>query len=191
MRRLKLPWRLLLPGIILPASVAMWLAYYTSVRASDDSQPAWAWYGSPISAALNFPAFVYSGPANWLYRMGVPAFNVGKLWIHPQVVAFFLLVIVHWYWMGRKIEHWGAPKLQLAPAKPDYTLIVLYGLGAGVWILFAFGSAYGVVEVWLWLRHSTLFWDREIYPLACVLWAVGLSAYYSTSFVRSLRVRAK
>ena len=35
MRRLHLPWRLLLPGM-----------------------------ASPISAALNFPAFVYSGPAS-------------------------------------------------------------------------------------------------------------------------------
>ena len=185
MRRLELPWRFLLPGIILPASVAMWLQYYMSVRASDDSQPAWAWYGSPISAALNFPAFVYSGPANRSFRMGVPGFKAGRFWIHPQVIVFFLLVVVHWYWIGGKVEQrWPKP-----PSKPAHVLIALYGIGAFLWFLFALGSVYAVVEVWLWLRHSAVFWAHEIYPFTCLLWSVGLSVYFSKSFVGGLRAR--
>jgi hypothetical protein len=191
MRRLELPWRYLLPGIIFPMSLAMWLQYHLSIRASDDSQPAWAWYGSPISAALNFPAFVYSGPANLLFRIGVPGFNVGKLWIHPQIVLFFLLVIVHWHWIGRKIECRDLPESDSPPRKPARLLIALYGLGAALWILFVVGGVQGVVETWLWLHRSNLIWDREIYPFTGMLWSVGLAAYYSRSFVRGLLARAR
>ncbi len=38
---------------------------------------------------------------------------------------------------------------------------------------------------------SDLIWDREIFPFAWVLWSVGLAVYYSRSFVRALRVRAR
>ncbi|MGB9203285.1 MAG: hypothetical protein WCB94_04840 [Terriglobales bacterium] len=169
----------------------MWLQYHLSIRASDDSQPAWAWYGSPISAALNFPAFVYSGPATLLFRIGVPGFNVGKLWIHPQIVLFFFLVIVHWYWIGQKIEHRVLRESDSPPRKPTLLLVALYGLGAALWILFVIGTVQAVVETWLWLRRSNLIWDREIFPVAWVLWSVGLSVYYSRSFVRALRVRAR
>jgi len=138
--------RLHVSGIVFPASVVVWAQYQMSVRASDDSPAPWHWFGSPISAALNFPAFVYSAPAYGLYRMGVPGFNVGRLWIHPQVVAFFLLIIVHWYWIGRKIEYWGEPKPN--PSKPGHALIALYGVGAAFWILWVVGSVQAVVRMW-------------------------------------------
>jgi hypothetical protein len=188
MRRLELPWRFLFPGIVFPASVVLWVQYQMSVRASDDSPVPWHWFGSPISAALNFPAFVYSGPAVWLYRMGVPAFTVGRLWIDPQVVAFFLLIIVHWYWIGRKIEYWGEPKPN--PSKAGHALIALYGVGAAFWLLWVVGSVQAVVRMWP-LALSPLLWRSDLYVLIPLLWSVGLSAYYSTSFVRSLRLRAK
>jgi hypothetical protein len=191
MRMPVLPWRFVLPGIIFPMSLAMWLQYHLSLRASDDSQPAWGWYGSPISAALNFPAFVYSGPANWLFRMGVPGFNVGKLWVHPQIVLFFLLVIAHWYWIGGKVDDRPLRRSDSPPRKPAPLLVALYGLCAALWILFIIGTVQAVAEVWLWLHRSPAIWDREIYPFTSVLWSVGLSVYYSRSFVRGLRARTR
>ena len=186
MRRLELPWRFLFPGIVLPASIVSWVQHQMSVRASDDAPVPWDWFGSPISAALNFPAYEYSRPAILLYRMGVPEFNVGRLWIHPQVVAFFLLIIVHWYWIGRKIEYWGEPKLN-RPSKPGHALIALYGVGAAFWLLWLIGSVTSAVRTWPW--RLAISWNSDIYLLIPLVWSVGLSAYYSTSFVRSLRVR--
>ena len=191
MRRLKLPWRFLLPAVILPSSVVLWFHYYASVRASDDSQPAWSWYGHPVSAALNFPAYVYSGPANFVLRMVMHGLKVGTLWIDSRAVAFFLMVAVHWYWMGWKAEHWFARQRLPGRTKPGPALTTLYGLGATLWILAAIGSVQALVTVWLWLRHSDLFWGSEIYPFSCVLWSLCLSVYFLKSLVRGLRSTSK
>jgi hypothetical protein len=57
-------------------SIVTWVQYYLTVRASDDSPAPWYWYGGALSAWLNFPAFVYSAPAQAFYRLGI---RVGKL----------------------------------------------------------------------------------------------------------------
>jgi hypothetical protein len=63
----------------------------------------------------------------------------------PQVIAFFLLVAVHWYWLGRKVEQrWPKP-----PPKPAHALIAFYGLGAVLWLLFALDRVHAVMWVWL------------------------------------------
>src|SRR5579864_576847 len=97
--------RYLLPGIIFPFSLGSWIAYYLSVRASDDSPAPWYWYGSLLSACLNFPAFIYSAPAQPLWHLGI---RLGKLWIEPRMVVFFLVVIVFWFWIGARIESYSA-----------------------------------------------------------------------------------
>ena len=187
MRRPNLPWRFLFPGIVFPASLIFWVRYHMSVRAFDDSPGPWYWYGSPISAALNFPAYAYSGLANLLDRMGVPGFKVGRLWIHPQVLAFFVLIIVHWYWIGWKVEHWGQP-IQSPPPKARYALIALYGVGAAYWFLWLVATVNDSMQAVFWPPRA-IFLGLYIDRLIRLLWSVALSAYYSTSFVRSLRIR--
>lgn len=190
MRLRKIPWRFLLPGVIFPMSVATWVQYYLSVRASDDSPAPWYWFGSPISAWLNFPAYVYSAPAQPLARFGV---RLGRLWVQPRIVTFFLLVLVFWYWIGIRVESWRAPKAtDPVDEKPSGTY-VLYALGAALWILVAFGTAWDVASVvhtssWYSLRY--LSGDWELLHVTQFLWAVILAVYYSRRFVSGLKSKA-
>src|SRR5579859_7853155 len=109
MRLRKIPWRFLLPGVIFPMSVATWVQYHLSVRASDDAPAPWYWFGSPVSAWLNFPAYVYSAPVQPLARFGI---RLGRLWVQPRIVTFFLLVFVFWYWVGIRVESWRAATIR-------------------------------------------------------------------------------
>jgi hypothetical protein len=190
MRLRNTPWRFLLPGVIFPMSIVTWVQYYSSVRASDDSPAPWYWYGGPLSAWLNFPAFVYSAPAQAFYRLGI---GVGKLWIEPRIVTFFLLVFAFWYWVGTRVESWTAQATtNTVYEKPSRVMYVLYGLGAALWTLVAIGTVYDLVSMvhvssWYGLRH--LYRDSELMSLAQCLWSLILAVYYSRKFVLGFRAR--
>jgi len=187
----KIPWRFLLPGVIFPMSIVSWVQYHLSVRASDDSPAPWSWYGGLLSACLNFPAFVYSAPAQALFRLHL---RVGKLWIEPRIVTFFLIVFVFWYWVGTRAESLAAPRTtQRTYAKPTRMMRVLFAIGAALWILVAIGTAYdfaSMVPVSGWYGLRYLYRDWELMSLAQVFWSVILGAYYSRKFVLGFRVRA-
>lgn len=191
MRLQNIPWRFLLPSVIFPMSIVTWVQYHLSVRASDDVPAPWSWYGGPFSAWLNFPAFVYSAPAQAFVRVGL---RVGKLWIEPRIVAFFLLVLVFWQWVGTRIEHLSAPKAtNQVRQRVSQMRRVLYALGAALWILLTVGTAYDMVSQvrlssWYGLRH--LYGDRELLDVAQFLWSSILAVYYSRKFVRGVRARA-
>jgi hypothetical protein len=184
------PWRFLLPGVIFPMSIVTLMQYYLSFRASDDSPAPWCWYGGRLSAWLNFPAFIYSAPAQVLFRWG---FRLGKLWIEPRMVAFFLLLVVFWYWAGATIESWAAQgAAQRAYEKPSRLMHVLYALGAALWMLVVVGTAYdlaSMVHVSSWYGLRYLYRDSELMSLAQCLWSVLLAVYYSGKFVRGFRAR--
>ncbi len=136
MRLRKIPWRFLLPGVIFPMSVATWVQYYLSVRASDDSPAPWYWFGSPISAWLNFPAYVYSAPAQPLARFGV---RLGRLWVQPRIVTFFLLVLVFWYWIGIRLSLGERRRLRIQWTKSQAgpTFFMRWARPCGYWLLSA------------------------------------------------------
>jgi len=190
MRIRKIPWRFLLPGVIFPMSVMTWVEYYRSVRASDDSPAPWYWYGGPLSAWLNFPAFVYSAPAQPLVTFGI---RLGRLWIQPRIVTFFLLVFVFWYWIGSRIESWAAPQtVRAGGERPSRVRHVLYAVGAALWILISVGTTYELafmmhVSSWYSLRY--LYSDRELLDLAQFLWSTILATYYCRRFARGLRAK--
>jgi hypothetical protein len=180
----KIPWRFLLPTVILPMSVVTWVQYYLSVRASDDSPAPWYWYGGALSAWLNFPAYVYSAPAQPFVRFGI---RLGKLWVEPRILAFFVLVFVFWYWVGTRIESWAAPR----PASPirkktSRVIQILYVLGAALWALEALALAYELVFVVDVARHSRhyMYGYRELLDVAQFLWSVILAVYYSRALAR-------
>jgi hypothetical protein len=186
----KIPWRFLLPGVIFPMSIMTWVRYYLSVRAFDDSPAPWYWYGGLLSACLNFPAYVYSAPAEPLYKFGI---RLGRLWIQPRNVMFFLLVFVFWYWVGTKVESWtGAKTTLLVRERPGRATLILYALGATVWILIAAGTTYQfayMVRVSSWYALRYLFVDPHLMAVTEFLWSIVLSAYYCRSFARGLRGR--
>jgi len=190
MRIRKIPWRFLLPGVIFPMSVATWVQYYLSVRASDDSPAPWYWFGGRVSAWLNFPAYVYSAPAQPFTRFGI---RLGGLWVQPRIVTFFFFVLVFWYWVGIRVESWRAAETtDLIDEKPSRTY-VLYALGAALWILVAVGTAWDVASVvhaysWYGLRY--LYGDWELLHSAQFLWSVILAVYYSRRFVREFKLKA-
>jgi len=184
MRLRKIPWRFLLPGVIFPMSILSWVQYYLSVRASDDSPAPGYWFGSPLSAWLNFPAYVYSAPAQPLARFGI---RLGKLGVQPRIVMFFSLVIVFWYWVGTKFESLAASKeTNSVPASPGRALLVLNVLGATLWMLIAVGTAHDLAFVVEVSRHSRhyIYGDRELLSVTEFLWSVVLAAYYSRGFLR-------
>ena len=186
----KIPWRFLLPCVIFPMSVATWVQYYLSMRASDDAPAPWYWFGSPVSAWLNFPAYAYSAPAQPLARFGI---RLGRLWVEPRIVTFFLLVFLFWYWVGIRVESWRAAKTtDPADEKPSGTDVV-YVLGAFLWISVAFGTAWDIASV----VHASssyslryLYGDWELLHGIQFLWAVILAVYYTRRFLRDLRVKA-
>jgi hypothetical protein len=187
MRVRNLPWHLLLPGVIVPTSIVTWAQYRLSVRATDDSPFPWYWYGGPFSALLNFPAFIYSAPAQTLRSL---SFRVGKVWIEPRTVAFFLFVFVIWYWIGMRIETSG--RVHPIHQRPSRIKLTLYGLGAGLWILLTVSTSYNlafrsVFSSWHSLRD--IYTGAELLELAQFLWSVALATYYCGVFVLGLRVR--
>src|ERR1700678_554877 len=193
MRLRNIPWRFLLPGLIFPMSIVTWVEYCQSVRASDDSPAPWSWYGGLLNACLNFPALVYSSPAQAFYRLGI---SVGKLWIEPRILTFFLLVCVFWYWVGSKLQS-GVRQgtTHTVSEKRSRVVLVLHALGAALWILVAVGTAYELAFVvhassrygLRYLYH--LYRDSELMSLAQFLWSVILAVYYSRKFVEGFRGR--
>jgi hypothetical protein len=190
MRIRKILWRFLLPAGIFPMAIATWVQYYLSVRASDDSPAPWYWFGGPLSAWLNFPAYVYSAPAQPFARFGI---RIGRLWVQPRIVTFFLLVFVFWYWVGIRVESWGAAKTtDPVDEKPSRTF-VLCALGAALWILVAFGTAWdfaSVVRTYGWHSLRYLYGDWGLLHVTQFLWSVILATYYSRRFLRDFRVKA-
>jgi hypothetical protein len=187
----KIPWRFLLPGVIFPMSIVTWVRYYLSVRAFDDSPASWYWYGGLLSACLNFPAYVYSAPAQPLHKFGI---TLGRLWIQPRNVMFFLLVFVFWYWVGTKVESWtGAKTTLLVRERPGRVTLILYALGVTLWIFVAVATAYDLalmahVSSWFALRY--LFVDPELMAVTEFLWSVILAVYYFRRFVRDVELKA-
>jgi hypothetical protein len=117
--------------------------------------------------------------------MGIHGFNVGQLSIDPQVFAFFLLVIVHWYWIGQKIERQISSRPQPSPRKPAF-LIALYGLGAAWWIMWVITTVLGTPrELVSW--HPIYIWHYAMDPPTCLLWSASLAIYFSRSFVLGFR----
>ena len=189
MRLRKIPWRFLLPGVIFPMSIGTWVQYYLSVRASDDSPAPWYWFGGPVSAWLNFPAYVYSAPAQPFIRFGI---RLGRLWVQPRIVTFFLLVFVFWYWVGTKVESLAAPKdTNAVGPKPKRARRVLHVLGAALWILIAVGTAHDLAFVVEVSRHSRhyIYGDRELLNLTQFFWSLVLAVYYSRRLAREFRSR--
>jgi len=182
-----IPWRFLLPGVIFPTSIAGWVRYGLSLRASDDVPVQWYWYGSPFSALLNFPAYVYSAPAQMLFRFGI---RVGKLWIEPRIVTFFVLVIVFWYWLGTKIESFAAPR-SMPPVREGTgrSALALHVLGAALWAMVALGTIYDLqhmVHIYGWDRLRNFAGDWELLKIAQLLWGVILAVYYCSRVARDL-----
>jgi hypothetical protein len=186
MRTRKIPWRFLLPGLIFPMSIVSWVQYYLSVRASDDSPAPWYWFGSPLSAWLNFPAYVYSAPAQPLDRFGI---RLGRLWVHPRILMFFLLVIVFWYWAGIRVESWRAARTKDSVDEKPSRAFVLYALGAVLWIFVAFGTAWDFASaVHLYsLRSLGRHGDWDLLQITHFLWSAILAAYYARRCVLVLR----
>src|ERR1017187_947501 len=186
----KIPWRFLLPGVIFPLSITTWVQYKLSVRASDDAPAPWGWYGNPFSAWLNFPAYVYSAPAQMLFRLGI---RLGKLWIEPRIVTFFLFVFVFWYWVGTRIERRAAPRAtDPTPHGLSRLRQILNALGADLWILVTIGTAYDLaymVHVLSWYSLRYLYGDWELLKVTQFLWSVILAVYYSGRFVRGLHIK--
>jgi hypothetical protein len=186
----KMPWRYFLPGVIFPMSIATWVQYYLSARASDDAPAPWYWYGGPLSAWLNFPAYVYSTPAQPLVRFGI---RLGGLWLEPRVVTFFLLVFMFWYWVGTHAESWGAAKIPpQVGEKPSRVRRALYSFGAIVWIWVTIGTVLRVASMvhrlsWYGLRY--VYRDAELLVLAQLFWSAILAVYYSRKFVQGLQAR--
>ena len=190
MRLRKIPWRFFLPGVIFPLSVVTWVQYYLSVRASDDTPAPWYWFGSQLSAWLNFPAYVYSAPAQPLARFGI---RLGRLWVQPRIVTFFLLVFVFWYWVGVRVESWRAAKATDPVDEKPGRKFVLHALVAALWIFVAFGAAWdfaSVVHAYSWYSLRHLYGDWELLHATQLLWSVILAVYYSRRFVRDFRVKA-
>jgi len=175
--------------VIFPTSVATWVQYYLSVRAADDSPAPWYWYGGLLSALLNFPAHVYSAPAQALFKFGI---RFGKLWIEPRIVTFFLLVFVFWYWVGTGIESLVASKAAPCSGKNNRVRQVLYALGTALWVLIALGTAYELASVVDVARHSGwhIYRAQEVLDVTQFLWSVVLAVYFSSRLVHETRVRA-
>src|SRR5579859_656458 len=92
-----------------------------------------------LSACLNFPAYVYSAPAQPLHRFGV---RLGKLWIQPRIAMFFLLVFAFWYWAGIRVESRRAAQTMHLVGRTRRPMFALYALAAALWIFLAFGTAW-------------------------------------------------
>jgi hypothetical protein len=180
-----------LPGVIFPLSVAFWIEYYLSVRASDDSPVPWHWYGSLLSACLNFPAFIYSAPVQLFRHSG---FQLGRLWIGSRTVAFFIIVFVFWYWIGKAIEGWLTGHKQPASSpKLSGVRLAVIGIAAACWILIAVGVTFdGISLVWKcsWYYLRYLATDLELIQVAQWMWSVGLAIHYCRNFRDELRTRA-
>ena len=180
--------RYLLPGIIFPISLALWIEYNLSPRVSDDSPVCWYWYGSLSSACLNFPAYMYSSFAEPLWHL---SFRLGRLWISPRIMLFFAIVIVFWYWIGRTIERSRA----VQPAtdhRPQRLWLALLAFAAGWWILIAIAVSFEAVSLlwtrnWWYLRYIAT--DLELMKVSQVMWAIFLASYYSRRFLADLRAR--
>jgi hypothetical protein len=180
--------RYLLPGIIFPISLALWIEYNLSPRVSDDSPVCWYWYGSLSSACLNFPAYMYSSFAEPLWHL---SFRLGRLWISPRIMLFFAIVIVFWYWIGRTIERSRA----VQPAtdhRPQRLWLALLAFIAGWWILIAIAVSFEAVSLlwtrnWWYLRYIAT--DLELMKVSQVMWAIFLASYYSRRFLADLRAR--
>ena len=186
--------RLWLPCVIFPATVATWVEYWRSVRASDDSPASWAWYGGFWSACLNFPAFVYSVPISAPFRLaGVRGFAFGRLWLGPQEILFFLMVIVFWYWMGKDIDRWLANRGVVRPDPGQRNLmLLLYGTGLCFWVLIFAGLVYdmavgGYLSSW---HYFSYFLDRSLGHCARILWSVSLAVLFARRFKRRLPLTA-
>jgi hypothetical protein len=180
--------RYLLPGIIFPISLALWIDYNLSPRVSDDSPVCWYWYGSLLSACLNFPAYMYSSFAEPLWHL---SFRLGRLWIAPRTVLFFAIVIVFWYWIGKTIER----ALRIQPAivrRPQGWWLALLAFAAAWGILIAIAVSFEAVSLlwtfnWFYLRYIAT--DLELMKAAQVIWGIFLASYYSRRFVADLRAR--
>jgi hypothetical protein len=189
MRIRRAPWRFLMPGIILPLSLIAWLRYYTSVRVSDDSPPPWFWYGSPFTAWINLPAFVYSAPARLLGQAGLRGVRVGRAWVEPRTAVFFLLIALFWYWVGIKVEGHAA-SIQPRSRIRRVSCLMLYALGAGLWILIAVGSTYDLIFMWHvpgWYMFPRILDSGEFYVSSRLIWGVVLGTYFVLALVRLWR----
>ena len=179
----------MLPGVIFPISIATWVQHYLSVRASDDSPAPCYWFGSPFSAWLNFPAYVYSAPTQPLARFGI---RLGRLGVQPRIVTFFLLVFVFWYWVGVRVESWRAAKAtDPVHEKPNRAYVHYALLGAVLWILVAFGTAWdfaSLVHASSWYSLRYLSGDWELLHVTQFLWSVVLAGYYFRRLARGFHV---
>jgi hypothetical protein len=189
MRIRRAPWRFLIPGVILPLSLIAWVRYYTSLRVFDDSPPPWSWYGSPLTAWIDFPAFVYSAPARLLSQVGLRGVRIGRAWVEPRTAVFFLLIALLWYWVGIKVEG-HAVSTQPRSRIRRVSCLMLYALSAGLWILIAIGSTYDLIFMWHvrdWYRVPRILDSEEFYVSAGLVWGVVLGTYFVTALVRLWR----
>lgn len=189
LRPRSIPWRYVLPAIIFPVSMWSWIQYQLSVRVFDDSPVPWYWYGGLWSACLNFPAYNFPAPFETLHRLH---FRIGRLWIEPRIISFFLIVLLFWFWIGTRFESWvraeKAPRV--SQGFMTFRLVVL-ALTAALWLLFAVGTVYDTVHFLRDYWRYTLYiaWDLDMMKAAQLLWSVLLAVYYLRRFL--LGVRAK
>jgi hypothetical protein len=184
-------FRYLLPGVVFSFSLQSWVSYHLSLRVYDDAPAPSYWYGDLVSACLNFPAFVYSAFAQPLWRLG---FRVGRVYVEPRIIVFFVIVIIFWGWIGAGIERKFAFENQNSiHAKPSKFWLVALGLAASLWILVSVGITYDLLWMlkfrsWYYLRYVAL--ESEIMTTAQLLWSVLLGVYFSRRFARGIQSRS-
>ncbi len=183
-----------LPCLIFPMTVATWVQYWLSVRASDDSPASWYWYGGLWSACLNFPAFVYSRVVSAPFRLvGLRSFVFGRLWLEPETLVFFPMVVVFWYWIGKNFDEWLVNEGRYHPnAERRIMMLGFYGTSACFWGLITVGLIYdmasaGYISSW---HLFTYFLDRSLQGCAHILWSVALAILFARRFRRKLVTHA-
>lgn len=187
----KLSWRVLLPALIFPISLIEWLRYHTSVRVLDDAPPPWSWYGDPFLPWIDLPAAVYAKAAR-LFTPTSFGIRYQRAWIDPETTFYFVMVIVFWYWIGKRVELRGSSGSPLTSTK-RIVFSILYALGASLWMIIAVGSAYELAtmwHVWNWYHIPQIVDSPEFFTSAGVLWGAILGTYFVQAILK-LNVRLK
>jgi hypothetical protein len=179
-------WKWLLPivQLVLALTCHFYDPYVYRVRARRDRavnnteylfqhSPAWA---ERISQGINFPALVLAYPfrneSNAVYERN----SVYTLiWISPGDIAFFVGILLFWYWLGLTLDERSGPSPKtIWPSRPR-----MAGLVGGI----AFGILTGVYAGQK--IGGGLHPERQIGAFG-IVWALALTAYFTWRFIRAL-----
>jgi hypothetical protein len=177
----KLPWRILLPVIMLTATLALFYLDQIWLKGAGkwDDMPATSAWG--MAALLNGPGFYVT---LWLE---LPTVHILGESIHDLGRLFG--VGVFWAWIGYLLER-KLRGIRNSTIRNHWARVILYILGFAIACLLVMAGAQGLSHfdarymhfLWQVLQSPTprrRLLGRELFSIAALAWGIGYAAYFA------------